>query len=318
MSVSLATKLRWFDQGAAAFSRTFPDALARLWPDAPPHYVCPTCPAPDDTNYIIRLFSRAAVQSHELTAEHVPPRAFGGRELVLTCQPCNNDIGGSQLEAHARRCENPIDVLRGISKNPSKVRLTAGDHCVSAKLSVEEKMFKFTLPPQRKHANDPKEVEAFQKALLKSPTFNIDFNGDRHSPRRANVTWLRHAYLALFAVAGYRYIFSAGLDIVRQQINEPEAEHIAVFLATLPEEHPWSECRIINVRGPKWLQCWAVQIGRYVAFLPKAGDIEFYARLAEDRSVNQQSQFTGDVFEWPTEPSFGLEQPVRYGRVESG
>jgi hypothetical protein len=42
-------------------------------------------------------------------------------------------------------------------------------------------------------------------------------------------------------------------------------------------------------------------------FLPKPGDITFYARLAEStRTVNQRN-FNGDVFGWPTEPSFGLD-----------
>jgi hypothetical protein len=139
-------------------------------------------------------------------------------------------------------------------------------------------------------------------------TFSINFSGDRHSPRRANVTWLRHAYLILFAIAGYRYIFQPGLGIVRKQIREPEAQHIPVFLAAHTGEHPWSERHIIKVREPEWLQSWAVSIGRYITFLPEGGDVEFYARLVEKGHTTSQ-HFTGDEIEWPLEPTFGLAVP---------
>lgn len=305
-------RLRWFDRGAAAFAQVFPDALAHLGPNAPRHYVCPECAEPDAAgqNYRVQLFPRTAVQRRELTAEHVPPEAFNGRELVLTCKSCNHRAG-FQLEAHARKCENPRDVLQGVATKPARVRLTADSHKVSANLKVEEGMLVLNLPPLSRKANDPKEWPAFREALIQDtaerPPITIEFSNDTYSPRRANVTWLRHAYLALFAVAGYRYIFQPGLGTVRKQIKEPDVDHIPVFLAEVAGEHPWSERRIIRVREPERLQSWAVQIGRYVAFLPKPGDISFYVRLAEDGRIVNQRQFKGDVFEWPTEPSFGLE-----------
>jgi hypothetical protein len=172
-------------------------------------------------------------------------------------------------------------------------------------------MITFTLPPQKKNANDPREARAFQEALprvaAEGSSFSINFYKDLHHPRRANVAWLRHAYLALFAIAGYRYIFRPGLGIVRKQIKKPDEEHIPVFLAHLPGEHPWSERHIISVRQPKSLQSWAVQFGRYVAFLRSAGDTEFYARMAEDARLRGQSRITGVALRWPTEPLFGLD-----------
>jgi len=310
--MKLATKLRWFDRGAAAFAQAFPGALAHLGPDPAPHYVCPQCPKPDASGqqYRVQLFPRSAIESGELTVEHVPPKSFGGRELLLTCKRCN-DTGGSLLEAHARRRENPADVMLGVKKEPSRVRLTAGDHSVSATLTVEERMLTMELPPREKHANDPRQEkgvrEALRKAAGEQSTFNVSFAKDLYLPRRANVAWLRHAYLALFAVAGYRYIFQPGLGIVRKQIQEPDTEHIPVFLATLPGEHPWSERRIGLIREPESLRSWAVQYGRYVAFLPKPGDTEFYARMAEDAHAREQVRLTGEAIAWPTEPLFGVE-----------
>jgi len=79
-----------------------------------------------------------------------------------------------------------------------------------------------------------------------------------------------------------------------------------MFLATLPGEHPSSERRIGFIREPESLRSWAVQFGRYVAFLPKAGDMEFYQRMAEDAQTREQANLTGEAIAWPTEPSFGL------------
>lgn len=171
-------------------------------------------------------------------------------------------------------------------------------------------MLTLELPPRKKHANDPRQEEGVREALLKAAaeqsTFRINFAKDSYLLRRANVAWLRHVYLALFAVAGYRYIFQPGLSIVRKQIKEPDVDHIPVFVATLPSEHSWSERRIGFIREPESLQSWAVQFGRYVAFLPKPGDTAFYARMAEDARARKQARFTGEAIEWPTQPSFGL------------
>ena len=177
-------------------------------------------------------------------------------------------------------------------------------------------MLDFALPPWSRNANNPTEVLAFREALSKAGaqtvTFSIGFSGDPYDSKRAHVTWLRHAYLALFAIAGYRYIFSSGLGLVRKQIKEPDLEHIPAFLALLPEDRLWSERRIVYIRKPEWLESWAVQFGRFIAFLPRAGDSEFYARLARDRSlISRPCKVSGDEIEWPTEPSFGLGQYSR-------
>jgi hypothetical protein len=160
-------------------------------------------------------------------------------------------------------------------------------------------------------AKNPKVWQSFKEARIRRaadrPPITIEFSNDAHSPARANVAWLRHAYLALFAMAGYRYIFQPGLEIVRKQIKEPDADHIPTFLVALPGEHPWSQRRILMVREPEWLQSWAAQIGRYVVFLPSPGDNSFYARLAEDGRTMNRRRLNCDVFDWPTEPSFGLE-----------
>jgi hypothetical protein len=128
VSISLATKLRWFDRGATAFAQTFPDALSHLGPEPPPpYYLCPACPRFDSATkrYPVYLHTRSAVATRDLTAEHVPAESLGGRELVLTCQRCNH-TAGARLDAEARKRENSIDALRGLLPYAHPVRLERG------------------------------------------------------------------------------------------------------------------------------------------------------------------------------------------------
>jgi HNH endonuclease len=69
----------------------------RGWEDAFPTgedcYICPLC---FDVMLTVEEF-----ETKELTIEHVPPKALGGSELVLTCRKCNNDTDGKfDAEAH--------------------------------------------------------------------------------------------------------------------------------------------------------------------------------------------------------------------------
>ena len=83
-------KKSWFDLGARA--------LQRLFPDAPVHYMCPLC-----------LTSYYEDDLSQLTFEHVPPRSVGGQRLVLTCRVCNEQASGKDgIDTHAKRRENVL------------------------------------------------------------------------------------------------------------------------------------------------------------------------------------------------------------------
>jgi hypothetical protein len=309
MTISNATKLRWFEPGAAAFAEAFPIHASRL---GEPAYVCPQCPelltAPGEPTYRVRLIPKHALETGFLRPEHVPPRSFKGKELLLTCWPCNSFASGN-LESHARKRENPDETLAGV-KASTRIRATIGSHTLAATLSVEGSDIVFTLPPREKQANDPRAEAAVREFLKTQSTVDItlSFHGDLHTPRRADVTWLRHSYLALFAWLGYQYIFSPGLSVVRKQITDPDGHHISHFVTRLPGQHQWKDRRILRVREPALHQCWAVQIGCYLSLLPLAGDTQFYSRLASFIAESQQPvQLAGDVLRWPTQPRFGLE-----------
>src|SRR5687767_11812847 len=68
-------KKRLFNQGAVA--------AAAAW-GIEENYVCPLCGV---------VFTRFALEDGGLSLEHVPPKAAGGRSIILTCRPCNNRAG---------------------------------------------------------------------------------------------------------------------------------------------------------------------------------------------------------------------------------
>ena len=74
----------------------------------------------------------------------------------------------------------------------------------------------------------------------------------------------------------------------------------------------------MRVRQPEWQQCWAVQMGRYAVFLPLSGDAGLYSRIEDARRNGGNAvTVTGDSYEWPKRPTFGIEQDPAHasGRV---
>lgn len=309
MAIREATRLHWFERGAAAFAQLFPESFPELGPEPPPVYVCPLCVSTDGSGVqTFRAFPREAVAERTLTAEHVPPKSFGGRALLLTCAKCNH-TAGAELDSHARKRENPIDALLGRT-GPIPVRLAAGEHSVAADFSKPPDHFKLDLLEEEK-SGKPGSVAGFRDIVAGPEGSNrdvtISFYADWHLPRRAHASWLRSGYLALFAVIGYRYILDPALAIVQRQIAEPDAEHIPTFLSLMPGNPPWTEQRLVRIRQPASLQGWAVQIGRYMVFLPLLGDFGFYQRIeVARRALTDQPMAHGEAFGWPTSPLFGI------------
>jgi hypothetical protein len=312
VSVSQATKLRWFDRGAAAFERTFPGLIAsRFGPHIGPVYVCPICD---------RGFRRPAVEAGVLTAEHVPPDSLGGRELLLTCKDCNN-TAGTELDAHARRKENVLDVMKGEPIRPLKVRVEHRGHRVNARLMVSDSGWAFQVV---KHANSPAALRAFQEAgpPTAGTPINVEFDGDRFSELSAKMSWFRSGFLALFAAFGYRFSFDPALEIVKRQLRSPDKRMIYSFLIEIPPRFGWSQWRILEIPEPRST---GVMFGSYVLIYPHRGDVGFYDRL--ESTIRSQGsrppvQVTAQSFELiDGEACFGYDvealSSVTGGRTDS-
>lgn len=197
-------------------------------------YFCPICS---------KAFDISAATVQDLTLEHVPPRAAGGREIILTCRWCNNYAGSTVDAASAKRAQSRelAELLLGRRKGENlPIVLTAFDGTeLNAKVSRDEAGFKFRIPHT---INDPKKLltSAERSKVLTSLHRNGGLKlGVRSkvsfSNHAASISHLRSAFLVATAKFGYTFAFSKSLEDVRQQIIQPDKEILSIPFARVRE-----------------------------------------------------------------------------------
>lgn len=308
MRPSMRVRQRWFRQGAAAWRRAQITMGVSEREATQEAYVCPLCMSVD---YAARrgqfkCFTESALFDGSLTAEHVPPKSLGGRPLLLTCRECNN-WAGSSVDSHARRRENPRDVFLG--RTSTKVTATTGGHKVAGRFTVKDGAY--CLDITRKNAHRRGAPEAFSASIGKLGGSDGDiilgFDSDEFDDRRARASWLRAAYLTMFAMGGFRATGGPEFERIRRQIREPEIEHIPTFLIDTHSKDDWSHRAIVRIKEPEALHCWGMLVGHYLVCLPWPGEAGLYERIAAERKNDSKKMVArADVTEWPTEPTFGL------------
>jgi hypothetical protein len=239
-------KQRFFDEGCQALERIAAQIPARA-------YVCPLClcgfTAPD-----------------ELTWEDVPPKSIGGRKMLLTCEDCNH--AGSRIDAELRKAQDMRDWSRGRLGRSLRVRTEVGGVPLNA--DIDNTAGKITVAGVPT-SNDPANTVAHTAELERLAStgdlnweFRVDFPGYRERPAR--IALLRAGYLAAFAAFGYRYIFQERLNVVREQIANPDTDLIDRF--SLHLSTPMERRRVLWFEGPPQLECILVQIDDSCIFLP--------------------------------------------------
>ena len=296
MSIAAATKLRWFDLGAAAFERGLRAATRSCLGGHEPTYVCPICDRP---------FHRTAVQNGELTAEHVPPASFGGDELLLTCKECNN-TAGAKLDADARRREHVENTSFGIAEIPLRARISVAGHFVQGRVQQGKKGLEFKIARAN---NSPATLASLAGHTFKAGTeLTVDFAGERFSELGANISWLRSAYLALAAFYGYDLVFDPAYELVKRQILFPDNRLIYSWMLPLPKRVPFERRAILRVTDHYGERSLGVLFGPHAVLCPSMGDDSFYARL-ERRMRRRPNEVVNHecvvVCDWPSEPVFG-------------
>jgi hypothetical protein len=299
---------RWFTEGAAALFRTLA-AIGQtdLLPSAGEFYVCPLC---------LGAYTRRALDGSEprLTLEDVPPKKVGGRPLVLTCRGCNN-THGSAIDAHASRREEAHDLLVG--RDPGRdvrAEFTVGDIALQVRLDVVSDAFRLTVVEQ---ANNPKEVAAAVSMLEASAAGAADGPiGFRLTDRillvRAQLSWVRAAYLVAFASFGWRYVLLlSSLNLLREQLADPDADLLPP-LALLDLDASPERRELLIVREPAELRSLAVVVGRYTVFVPWLEEPQSFEDLAGALGrlpgAPPRVHFSGKKVPWPTEPRYAFDE----------
>lgn len=285
----LRIKERWFDAGTAAFERVFPGVRAREFPEIENPYICPLCRHP---------FHRTAIVNGTLTFEDAPPKSYGGRPVALTCKPCNNSLG-SALDA-------PLSILDSAEMSPCRLGIDGVEVNAYQEIRADGRFFAV---PERQ--NNPNHTVRFFSGLDGKPGVHGDlrltFKWDAVKRRRADLAWLKAAYVVTFATWGYSYAFSPALRVVREQLLHPNDEIIRRFKL---EKHssPRDTRFLIYIREPRELEGVAVGMGRHTVLLPAdARDMTVYARLERGLEANPTLRLVGDTYYWPTAPTHSID-----------
>ncbi|HUY99603.1 MAG TPA: hypothetical protein VMU89_04590 [Thermomicrobiaceae bacterium] len=295
---SKATRARWFEAGVVARGARFLEKG--------PGYVCPEC---------LTAFPREALGDGRLTVEDVPPVVLGGKPLLLTCKACNNRAGRLH-DRHAGRYEGVLNYLAREGSLKTRTMI-AGQ-----KLNVE-----FRLRPESPDVddmivwvkdNDEATVRATHAAVdrlaLAGQLVGVELGFPVAAKASAvEVSLLRAAYLAAFAVLGYTYIDRPELKWVRDLVADPQADIVGPYLAEDDVSADPDRRLIGAVLTPEWLQSTIVIMGRHTVFLPHpdaTSNPALYQRLAAHHGPFPAitTQLLAPGLTWPSEPLHYLDQ----------
>lgn len=238
-------------------------------------YLCPLC---------LHFFTSEDLDAGVLTDEHVPPEAVGGKALVLTCESCNRSSGGLLDEFMAND-----EKLRTFGKPYASGRIpgsaTVAGIPNNGSISFDGQTFVMHGEPGQ---NNPAMLAAHNESLERSGigssiTLKVAIKRNR---RRAAIGWMRSAYLAAFAVYGYRYVLQPAFESLRVAILDPDGTGYEPILLEGRGDGPL-DSQILEVSDPASLRgCRAVAFGPRVILLPPwAAPADWFATLHE-RLVN--------------------------------
>lgn len=193
--------------------------------------VCPLC---------LRIFARddlkANSEKNHLTLEHNPPEYFSGKPRILTCKECNN-TSGHNLDIELQKLFEEVAIKNFLPNAKLKTKFTTD---LGAKVSVFLEIdnygkFLLNIPPKN---SSPQNLELFERSIKKEISLNngqwisnnrIDFTFEINKItnfQKATVALLKIAYLYAFDKLGHIFLFNHSLDVIRNQIKDPNSDLI--------------------------------------------------------------------------------------------
>ena len=270
-------------------------------------YYCPICRTP---------FPRIALDNNDLTLEHIPPKAQGGKGIALTCSKCNKTAGHSIDSAvfNLKELKKGIEAL--ITRNQEykgRVRLNFGEENlekVNADLSVKDSKVKFYVIGKSNPLNISENIKKFitkvnQENQSCFPTIKV-------TPKQRFNLWyskvgdLRTAFLVCFAFFGYKYVYDKRLEPVRNQIVNYKEKLIEGFWSQ-SNESSLSNTNLYIIDKP--IPAILVNLGEISILLPWLDSPEnFYDYIMlKSCSLDDQLQMTGVLLPWPQTLELNLD-----------
>lgn len=299
---------RYMSRGSKKRQRFFwrgAKALEDLVVCEEPIYVCPIC---------LTGFGVKAAVDGVLTLEHVPPESMGGREILLTCADCNSDAGATADVSMLRERDirSFFRSVAGRGTYQGRVKLNMAGQRLNTEVRIEGGKVNVEVS---KAINDPKRQSDLN---LHMTSLARDGGSDGHkfnlSPVRgfhlvaARVAYLKSAYLAAFAMLGYRYILRPSLEPVREQIRRPKVRTLDGYMSVMKDGLDRSPL-IIRLDRP--FEAVVVQVFDRLVFLPPPNDEpSFYDSVREHmRQPDVATRLSGIELGWPSNLEMWFDFP---------
>ena len=229
-----------------AFTRYEADLL-RLRPNSQRGFVCPIC---------LKFFARTENLAEDVAIEHIVPEALAGQVTTLTCRRCNN-TAGSKLDSHLVQRVR-IEGRRGPIQAGVEFCGTKFRGEVHLPDSADDSIRMYGIRQQ----SDPREIDNFGKLLSEGIWDGQNIKLDLklgYEPVRSLTALLRSAYLLMFRLFGYSYVFDKSAEVIRKSITEPLVETDALKgISWKVAVQPPTETGISIVTKPKELRSFII------------------------------------------------------------
>ena len=208
-------------------------------------------------------FTREGVESgRQATLEHVPPKGIASElgtrsvAMCLTCRECNESAGRGVDQA-AIRAVRPVKGRAEIEGLLHTVLLSDKN-----RISIRARL------PEPVSSELPEFMRPGGKLVVRF-TFP--------SPRYADISYLRTAYLTVFSLlgkGGYPFAETPALQPVREQILRPKEEIVSGYARGV--EMPGLKDGAFMICEP--VTCWGVKMGACFVALPTGDRAPFYGK----------------------------------------
>lgn len=248
------------------------------------NYICPIC----SNSFIYDSLDQQS--SNPLSLEDVPPKALGGRPLILTCKSCNNKVGGINLDA---------ELIKYIKDEPY-FKHEQNSH-VDYYYEINKKV---TAKGRMTIVGNKKQITFYTTHPLLENELKNNF-GDKSqikftyrvpNQRKVLLALLRIAHLKMFHFFGYGYFFQPSIEIIQKQLFSPNQDILPKF--GIPSFHSLSggDTGIYFIKSPLNLCAYIVVFDVFISNRrstysvlipgPYSECIEMYSKLEESQEIS--------------------------------
>lgn len=209
--------------------------LNSLFPDVTDTFVCPFCQ---------KSFGPDSVTGDNPTVilAHCMPESLKGKLVTLACADCDTR-SGKELDVHLKNRLETEDFYRGDTDGSHRVWIEVAGHKVRADFEIMRgadgnPVHSVIMDQEHSH---PDAVRAVLEALHSGEAFKsvpTVYVGNRLDPDIAisRLAVLRSAFLMMFRVFGYRYVFDDNLIRLRAQLLNPQDQILPTVTAITLDE----------------------------------------------------------------------------------